>query len=348
MSNLAGDLLDWYEANRIAYPWRLTKDPYRIWLSEILLQQTRISVALPFYERILRRYPGFQSLAEADTKDFLSMWSGIGYYRRAENMLACAKQVVQNHGGCFPSDWESLLKLPGIGPYTAGAIRNLCFALLTPALDGNADRVLARLIGCKLASGSRLFQAAMTTAFLKHGRREDPAAYMQALMELGERICLPRPNCNLCPLKKHCIAVKDSQVAEIPVRRSRIKQKHVHWYFLMLRKGSAFLFLQDTQRPFLKNAWLFPDLLSDHPLSVQSILREFKRRWKIHVEQAATVGNVSHTVTFRKITAHVLSANEFTVPHNRGVWLTPGQLEAYHTSSVVAKILRITEYSTAG
>lgn len=343
MSKLTTDLLKWYDLHRISYPWRETKDPYRIWLSEILLQQTRISVALPFYDRILRRYPGFDSLAKADPKDFLAMWSGIGYYRRAENMHACSKKVVQEHGGSFPSDWESLLNLPGIGPYTAGAIRNLCFGLLTPALDGNASRVLARLTGCKLASGSREFHSAMSAAFLEYGRRADPAAYLQALMELGERVCLPRPNCAICPIRKHCIAAKSPQPAEIPVRAPRVKQKQMHWYFLMLRKGSAFFFVQDSQRPFLKNAWLFPDVLSETPLSAQAAMREFKRHWGIDTAVARPVGNSTHTVTFRKLTVNVLASKEYATSRRKGIWLTPAQLEAYHTSSVVRKILKFAE-----
>jgi len=138
-------LLDWYQKNKILYPWRLTSDPYRIWLSEILLQQTRIPVALPFFQRIVAKYPSLEDVARESQESFVAEWSGIGYYRRARNMHACARELVSNHQQKFPSTYEELTKLPGIGRYTAGALRNVCFDKLTPAIDGNTGRVLARL-----------------------------------------------------------------------------------------------------------------------------------------------------------------------------------------------------------
>ncbi|HSP06668.1 MAG TPA: A/G-specific adenine glycosylase, partial [Acidobacteriota bacterium] len=169
MKKATRNLIEWYRVHRILYPWRQTADPYRIWVSEILLQQTRIPVALPFYERIVERFPSFQDLAAADPDEFLAAWSGIGYYRRAENMIACAKQVVQEHGGAFPADLPALLKLPGIGIYTAGAIKNLCFGELTPAIDGNIGRVLARLTGCSVPMSGREFRRKMSAAFMEYG-----------------------------------------------------------------------------------------------------------------------------------------------------------------------------------
>src|SRR5262245_39697566 len=146
MTLLAHDLIQWYRKNRIVYPWRKTKDPYKIWLSEILLQQTRIPIVLSFYPRILERFPDVFELARANDSEFLSLWSGIGYYARAHNMLKCARQIVEKHGGIFPREIDALLALPGIGTYTAGAIRNVCFQELTPALDGNIRRVLSRVV----------------------------------------------------------------------------------------------------------------------------------------------------------------------------------------------------------
>jgi A/G-specific adenine glycosylase len=145
MKSLTKHLLAWYDENRILYPWRKTKQPYKIWLSEILLQQTRISVAKKFYEKILKRYPTLKDLARANDSDFLALWSGIGYYRRGQHMLSCAREIVKAHRGIFPFELSDLLKLPGIGKYTAGAIRNIAFGILTPALDGNIQRVLSRL-----------------------------------------------------------------------------------------------------------------------------------------------------------------------------------------------------------
>ena len=145
MTPVAKNLLSWYPKNRILYPWRKTKDPYKVWLSEILLQQTRIPVVLKYYEKILLRFPSMEDLTERRESEFLALWSGLGYYKRAHAMLECARVIAEKYNGKFPSSVDELLSLPGIGPYTAGAIRNVCFGKLTPSLDGNIRRVLSRI-----------------------------------------------------------------------------------------------------------------------------------------------------------------------------------------------------------
>jgi A/G-specific adenine glycosylase len=162
-------LLNWYRAGHRAYPWRETTDPYRIWMSEILLQQTRIAVVLQRYGMLLERFPTIRRLASARDSDFLSAWSGLGYYRRARNMLESARQIVRNHDGHFPSDLQQLLSLPGIGRYTAGAIRNVCFDLLTPSIDGNIGRVIARLSDCRKPTGSHSFRHRTEQFFMEFG-----------------------------------------------------------------------------------------------------------------------------------------------------------------------------------
>lgn len=334
------ELLEWYRANRILYPWRRTSDPYRVWLSEILLQQTRIPVALPFYERIIERFPTLSALARAGHSEFLSMWSGIGYYRRAENMLVCAREIDSSFGGEFPSELAALLRLPGIGRYTAGAIRNLCFGLLTPAIDGNTRRVLARITANEGNPNTKEFQASIETAFLDFGRKAPSSEYFQSLMELGERVCLPEPRCSSCPVTSHCRAHRLNMQRSIPMVAAKQAPVSVHWYFLVIRKKEKAFFIQNPKRSFLKNAWLFPDVMSGKALKPAGMKNEFRKQWKIVLENPREVGIFRHAVTFRRIVGHVVVAGiRSNVPQN-GKWLTEKELKALPTSSAIHKVFR--------
>ena len=331
MKALTKRLLAWYEENRILYPWRKTTQPYRVWLSEILLQQTRIPVAKKFYEKILKRYPNLKDLARAKDSDFLSLWSGIGYYGRGQNMLNCAREIVKTHRGIFPSDFSALLELPGIGKYTAGAIRNIAFGMLTPALDGNIQRVLSRLM---------LSQENLEENFLLLAKGAPPSDFFQALMELGERICLPDPECVICPLRKNCRARKSGVQKEFPPKKFRKASKVFHWYLLILNSRGATYFVQNRAREFLKNAWIFPDLLLTEEIPERTLARRFQHIWGIEIDGLAKHSVIRHTVTFRKIHAHVLVPQSFQLNGSNGKWLNPKDLEKHPTSSITEKALR--------
>jgi A/G-specific adenine glycosylase len=331
MKSLTKHLLAWYDENRILYPWRKTKQPYKIWLSEILLQQTRISVAKKFYEKILKRYPTLKDLARANDSDFLALWSGIGYYRRGQNMLSCAREIVKAHRGIFPFELSDLLKLPGIGKYTAGAIRNIAFGILTPALDGNIQRVLSRLT---------LSQQNLEEAFLFFANSASSSDFFQALMELGERVCLPDPECAICPVRKHCSARKSGLQKEFPPKKLRKITKVFHWYLLVLNSSGATYFVQNRNRAFLKNAWIFPDLLFIEEKQERTLVREFHQAWGIEIEGLAKHSVIRHAVTFRKIQAHILVPQNFRLNGSKGMWLNAIDLEKHPTSSITEKVLR--------
>lgn len=334
-------LLYWYRENRIAYPWRRSRDPYRIWLSEILLQQTRISVAVGFYERILAQYPVIQDLVRADPEAFVSSWSGIGYYSRARNMIACARQIVVSHGGIFPSELSHLLKLPGIGPYTAGALRNICFDKLTPAIDGNVRRVLARITGNRNPVHSRTFHRKLEAAFLQLGENAPAGDYFQALMELGEQICLPVPECPSCPLKKTCYAGRHQVAPEIPRSGPKKRTEVFHWYFLVLsRKDQSHFYVLNSERPFLKGAWMFPDILSQKELNAAALKESYKRTWGIELKKVSRELGIRHSVTFRRIHGHILGADRYRLLNGKGKWLTVNELKRRPTSSIIHKILK--------
>lgn len=333
-------LVDWYRKNRFLYPWRKSKDPYRVWLSEILLQQTRIPVALGYYRKILAEYPTIQALVRSDPDVFVSSWSGIGYYSRARNMIQCAHEIVTRHKGAFPSDLHALLQLPGIGPYTAGAIRNICFGKLTPAMDGNISRVLARITGNRHPMDSRTFRQEIESAFLRFGQNATPADFFQSLMELGERVCLPVPGCPSCPVRNDCRANLNGTALELPIRRSKSKPQAFHWYFVVLsRRDSRKLYVLNQDRSFLKDAWMFPDILTKKELDISMLRKEYSRIWGIELTEISQERKIRHSVTFRKIHGHILTADSYRLRRRNGKWLSREELEGYPTSSITHKIL---------
>jgi A/G-specific adenine glycosylase len=331
-------LLDWYQKNKILYPWRLTSDPYRIWLSEILLQQTRIPVALPFFQKIVAKYPSLEAVARESQESFVAEWSGIGYYSRARNMHACARELVSNHQQKFPSTYEQLTKLPGIGRYTAGALRNVCFDKLTPAIDGNTGRVLARLTLNDLNPTSKEFLSALEESYLNIGKDAPPAEFFQALMELGEQICLPQPDCLKCPVRNYCPAFKKGMQTALPRKKIRKRAEPYYWYFLLLQDSESFYLIQNARRNFLRDAWLFPDLLVQQKLNNGELISEFQNRWGINLKDLRKIGSVSHSVTFRKIEAIVMQPEEFKIDESNGKWIAANALQSIHTSSILKKI----------
>lgn len=341
MSPLSEKLVRWYRKHRILYPWRKTREPYAVWVSEILLQQTRISVVVPFYEKILARFPTVSALAAADAAEFLALWSGIGYYRRAEHMLQCAREIERSHSGQFPAELSGLLALPGIGKYTAGALSNLCFGRLAPAIDGNIARVLARISNCNALYGTTDFHKRIEDVFLQVGKGAPVADYFESLMELGERICLPTaPDCPSCPVRAGCAAHRKGAQTSIPRMPAKKKTAEFHWYFLILQQGNSGFYVQNPRRDFLKSAWLFPDVLSRSKRSEPELRGEFQTRWKINAKRLKEVASVKHAVTFRKITGHVLTAGWSGRLPADGRWINENELRLLHTSSVAHKILK--------
>ena len=220
-------LYNWYEANRRELPWRETTDPYKIWLSEVILQQTRVAQGMEYYLRFIAAFPTVRDLAEADEDQVMRLWQGLGYYSRARNLHKAAKLLIckfANLPNCFPRMWEELRELPGVGDYTAGAIAAFAYNLPYPALDGNVYRVLSRLFDCEIAfdtsRGKKHFHA-LAEEILD---RENPRLFDSAIMELGALHCVPQaPDCVHCPLAEDCQAYRSGTVALLPVRKERPK-----------------------------------------------------------------------------------------------------------------------------
>lgn len=262
LSSAVEPLLAWYAQNRRSLPWRDAPTPYHVWLSEIMLQQTRIEAVIPYYERFLEAYPTVAALAKANDEQLMKLWEGLGYYSRARNLKKAAIAIVKQHGGDLPASYEALRALPGIGAYTAGAIASICFGLPEPAVDGNVLRVVTRLTADESDITKESTKRAVTESLRAIYPTEPPhaAAMTQALMELGERVCIPNgdPKCAECPLGAFCLARHQGLTDRIPVRAPkkprRIEPRTV---FLLWHNGKVAL----CKRPdtgLLAGLWEFP------------------------------------------------------------------------------------------
>ena len=238
-------LCEWYEENKRSFPWRDTGNPYDVWLSEIMLQQTRIEVVRRRFEEFRKELPSVADIAVCDNDRLMRLWEGMGYYSRARNLKKCASALMDEYNGQFPADEEKLRKLPGIGPYTAGAIASICFNLPSPAVDGNVMRVISRILEIRddvRDSGTKKQIELIILNTLEKGNVK-PSVFNQALMELGEVICVPNgtPLCEKCPLKSECKAHLKNLINEIPYRSKLRKRSVEQRTLLIIRDGSRFL-----------------------------------------------------------------------------------------------------------
>lgn len=269
-------ILIWYAENKRTLPWRRTRDPYKIWLSEIMLQQTRVVQGTPYYLKFIEHFPTVYNLAEADEEQVLKLWQGLGYYSRARNLHATAKMVVGEYDGKFPSTYKELLKLKGVGDYTASAIASICFNEAQPVVDGNVYRVLARYYGISKpinsTEGIKYFKE-MATKIMDADSIRD---YNQGIMEFGAIQCAPKkPNCLHCPLNDSCIALEKNKVAELPVKINKTKVRNRYFNYLVIIDADDKTQLQQrTGKGIWQNLWEFPLLESEKEIDLEQVRQQ--------------------------------------------------------------------------
>lgn len=254
-------LLPWYAAARRPLPWREDREPYHVWLSEVMLQQTRVEAVKGYYARFLREFPTIASLAQAPQQQLMKLWEGLGYYSRARNLQKAAKCIMEEHGGIFPQELSAIRALPGIGDYTAGAIASICFDMQVPAVDGNVLRVVSRFCdyhGCTDdASVKKEIGAALQNIYPK-----EAGSFTQALMELGAIVCVPNgaPQCGVCPLSAHCLAKKRGTIDELPVRAEKKKRRQENLTVFLLTCGEHVAIRKRPEEGLLAGLYEFPNL----------------------------------------------------------------------------------------
>ncbi len=266
LKHISQHLIQWYHRNKRALPWRATNDPYVIWLSEIILQQTRVQQGLPYFKKFVNRYPSVEDLAAASEDEILKMWEGLGYYNRARNLLTAARQVVHEFGGTFPNNYKDLKKLKGVGPYTAAAIASFAFKLPHAVVDGNVFRVLSRLFAISTPIDTTAGKKEFSQLAQKLLDKEQPDTHNQAIMEFGAKLCTSRnPACLLCPLQEECQALQAGKVHNYPVKSKKQKKKKRYFNYLVLRTPSNYYYIQKRgENDIWRNLYEFPLIETNH------------------------------------------------------------------------------------
>ncbi|WP_298310983.1 A/G-specific adenine glycosylase [uncultured Aquimarina sp.] len=266
-------LISWYLENKRSMPWRETTDPYRIWLSEIILQQTRVAQGLPYYLSFTDQYPTVFDLANAEEEQVLKLWQGLGYYSRARNLHTTAKYIANDLNGVFPSTYKDLLKLKGVGDYTASAIASICYNEVVPVVDGNVYRVLARYFNIDTPTNSTQGIKEFKKIAVEFIDSEQPATYNQAIMEFGALQCKPQsPYCIVCPLNESCESLKKGTVASLPVKLKKLKVKKRYFNYLIFSiKNQQTIIKQRIGKGIWQNLYEFPLIESDNDVDLTYI-----------------------------------------------------------------------------
>lgn len=300
-------LLTWFAAEARDLPWRHDRVPYRVWLAEVMLQQTQVDTVVPYYERFLARFPTVEALAAAPLEDVLKLWEGLGYYSRVRNLHAAARQVVAQHGGQIPGTFEALLTLPGVGRYTAGAVASIAFGHDVPAVDGNVRRVLARVFAVRedvSRSAVQRNMEALAENLLPPGRA---GAFNEALMELGATVCTPHaPKCDRCPLHALCQAHAAGEQASLPVKRARRRTPHYDVAAAVtVGQDGRVLVAQRNASDMLGGLWEFPGGKREEGETLPECLaREMQEELDVAVEVGEPLTVVKHAYTHFRITLH--------------------------------------------
>ncbi|WP_270328080.1 A/G-specific adenine glycosylase [Enterococcus malodoratus] len=361
------DFLTWYQQEKRNLPWRYNQDPYRIWISEIMLQQTRVDTVIDYFYRFMEEFPTIQNLADAPEDKLLKVWEGLGYYSRARNLQAAAKQIVTEFGGKFPTTVEQIRSLKGIGPYTAGAISSIAFEIPEPAIDGNMMRVVSRLFCIEAdiakASSRNEFDEAMRRII----SQDQPGDFNQAMMDLGSSICTPtNPQCEICPIQKYCQAYRENRQTAFPIKSKKQKPKDVYYIAGVIEnKQQEILLQQRAESGLLAKMWLFPleevtevhfnelknqydpaawDLFSSTQVAEDS--PDFFTEEAI-VWQKKVLGEVKHV--FSHLRWHILvfygrSAAPLTL---KGDWVKPAEFPKYVFPKPQQKMLEVFENNLA-
>ncbi len=344
-SRIRRKLLAWYRVQQRDLPWRHTRDPYRIWLSETMLQQTRVENAIPYYERFLERFPDLASLATADEDQVLKEWAGLGYYARARNLKRAAETIVRDFGGEVPRDPERLRALPGIGPYTSGAIRSIAFGEEAPIVDGNVRRVFSRLLAEKSPHDRLLWRAAQELVL-----GEDPGLLNQSLMELGATLCSPRrPNCRICPIRDACRGRAAGDPSKFPEAARRKAPRAVQASCAVLRRSgrpSQVLLMRRPSRGLLGGLWELPSHDSGDAEGLAAAIRD---RSGLRAEPRDGLGEVRHAFTHLSLTLSVIEFEHVGGRLRRGPaedgsrarWCGPAERRELALSALMQKTLSL-------
>jgi A/G-specific adenine glycosylase len=328
-------LLDWFSTQKRDLPWRGSKDPYAVWVSEVMLQQTQVSTVIPYFQRFLKRFPTVQALARAPLADVLGQWKGLGYYSRARNLHRAASQIVERHGGKLPHTAAELLELPGFGRYTAGAVASIAFGEAAPIVDGNVARVLSRVHAIDAPVGDKAREASLWALAAELVQGDRPGELNEALMELGATVCTPKaPLCLLCPASAHCRALEQGRVEALPPPKVRAERKRLRLSVAVCRKADRVLLARRPEAGLFGGLWELPTAPTPKALALLFATARVGRH----------LGTVERTLTHRDLKLELYATRSTAaVTELKGYtecrWVTARQTEPLGISAAMQAVL---------
>lgn len=348
--DITKQLLLWYQANKRPLPWREISDPYRIWISEIILQQTRVEQGWEYYLRFVERFPDVTTLASAAEQEVLKLWEGLGYYSRVRHLHQAARRIVEKYPGGFPDSYDALIALPGIGEYTAAAILSIAFEKPYPVVDGNVMRVIARLAGIDEPVDTAKGKKQIADVVRKLISQDAPGTFNQAVMEFGALYCTPAaPECGHCVLKKYCLAYHTKKVRDLPFRKPKSIPANRYFHYLVIRttaKPPGIILKKRTGKDIWRNLYDFPLFEADWPLSVAELtgLPEFSQLFdgsvRVLVRQERTFSHIlSHQRLQVRFFEVKVSHKELVVLPENGCWIPLDQLHAFPMPRLITRYL---------
>lgn len=329
IASLVRPLLDWFSACQRILPWRENQDPYRVWVSEIMLQQTRVEAVIPYYHRFLQRLPNIQALADCPEEELLKLWEGLGYYNRVRNLQKAAKVMVEEYGGEFPRTWEQVRSLPGIGDYTAGAICSIAFDQPTPAVDGNVLRVLSRITD----DHRDVTQNAVKQDFTEQLRQVYPQGrcgdFTQSLMELGAIVCLPNgmPLCDKCPVREMCLGYERNTFLELPVKPPKKARRKEQRTILILYCQGKYALQKRPDKGLLAGLWEFPNLEGKYTKSQLSAWLKEQGMEPLEITAGEKAVHIFSHIEWQMSSFHIRLAD----PAPRYAWADRKELEEIYS-----------------
>lgn len=310
MDFFSSKIIKWYSQHKRELPWRNTKDPYKIWLSEIILQQTQVKQGLPYYQKFIKTFPSVSELANANEEEVLKLWQGLGYYSRARNLHFAAKQIHQ--AGFFPKEYKNIITLKGVGEYTAAAIASFAFKLPYAVVDGNVFRLLSRFYGIDTpidtSKGKREFSEIAQTLLVK----KEPDTHNQAIMEFGSQMCKPKqPNCNSCPLRDECVAFANNTIHLLPIKKGKVKVKTVFFEYFFFKMNGYTLVNKRANDGIWQNMYEFPLITTNDLKNTEEILNHNQfESWVKGIDFIIeSISEFKHILSHRKINARFWEIN---------------------------------------
>ena len=344
--DFARELIIWYHSNKRELPWRNTNNPYLIWLSEIILQQTRVAQGMPYYQKFAERFPDVNSFANASEDEVLNLWQGLGYYSRGRNMLKTAIAIMENHNGIFPTAYADLINLTGVGQYTASAISSFAANEVRAVVDGNVYRVLARVFGIDTPINSTIGKKEFQQLADSLIDKQNPSQYNQAIMEFGAMLCKPKnPDCNICPLRLNCTAYQHQRINNLPVKLNKLKVRDRYFYFFVTRKAQKIIIKRRSNDDIWAGLHDFPSIETSTSQTIGEIFDSVQ--FKLWFGEDAVIGNITepikHILTHQRIYARFIEISGLrcgVMESNNWMSVSENDLEQYAQPKLIFAFLK--------